>query len=670
MAEEGSRVKDPRDMAIEELEDEVRYHNQKYWVDHAPVISDYEYDRLVEALKDKAPDSPVLQAIGPEGGLVEEVAGTRDTFEKVEHSRPMLSLDKCYSDEDLFKWWDKFEGDAFSPKVDGVAAALRYDAQGRLALGATRGNGRIGDNVTENLKRVEGVPARIGAGPLEVRGEVYMPLSVFNARWADQFANPRNLTAGALKQKEPDKTRGYGIRFLAYSLDPPPGRPCETEVAKQALLVELGFTPVEQERVSRAEAVGAYQRLLAQRDTWDYETDGVVFKVDLVREHDRLGATSHHPRYALAYKFQGETGVSTLRDVLWSVSRTGALNPVAVVDPVELSGVTVTRASLHNLAIMRKLGGEGGLTLGARVLMMRRGGVIPHVEQVVEPGDGAIERPEACPHCGGPTYVEDDVLSAHHTASCPATRLGQLQHFVRVIDTRGFGPKVLAQLIEHGLVSEPADLYRLTVEPLMRLERLGQKSAEKLVEQMSARRRLRFDVFLQALGIDDLGPHVAGLLARRFEDPEAILAAGAEALAEIHGVGKVIAERVVKGLEERRELIEHLRAELDTLELPAPPSERPAEGPLGGAVVLFTGALERMKRAEAQSLVESLGGKAASGVTREVTHLVLGDADLERFRGGWRSSKLKKAEELNDKGAAIEILGESDFFGRLEEPGA
>ncbi|MBN1945376.1 MAG: NAD-dependent DNA ligase LigA [Bradymonadales bacterium] len=652
---------DPDKMRIEDLEAAIRYHNWRYWIENAPEISDYEYDRLVESLKRRRPDSPLLLEIGPAGvGIVPERAG--EPAEKIQHSRPMLSLDKCYTDEELFKWFDKFQGDAVaSPKVDGVAASIRYDDRGRLELAATRGDGRTGEVITANIQQVAGVPPSVPAGPVEVRGEVYMPLSVFTSRFAQEFANPRNLTAGALKQKEARKTADYQVRFLAYDIDVPPSVSLESEVEKSQLLDKLGFTPVEQRQVSSSELTEALHYFLARREAYDFETDGVVYKANLVKEHERLGATSHHPRYAIAYKFQGDSGTSILEEVEWSVSRTGAINPVGVVQPVVLSGATVTRATLHNLGIMARLGGEQGLTLGSKVLMMRRGGVIPHVEEVLEPGDRPVTIPEFCPTCGGPTYREEDVLYAEHTPGCSGTRLGSLQHFLRVIGAKGFGPRLLSQLIERELVDEPADLFRLTVSDLVSLERVGGKLANKLVEDLAGRREMPLDRFLTSLGIDELGGHVASLLAARYTIIEALFLATEEELTEIHGVGSAIAGNVVQAFREREPSIRRL-LEIITVTAEGSPQERAVGGPLEGRVILFTGELESMARGEAQKLVRELGGETPASVTKNLTHLVLGDADLVRFQAGWRSSKLKKVEELNRKGASIAILGESEFL--------
>ena len=376
-------------LSVAQLEEAVRFHNAAYWVDDAPVISDPDFDVLVETLRAKAPDSPVLDLIGPAGAgeaLEEEFGG-----EKVAHDPPMLSLDKCYDEPTLLRWFDKFEGDAVvTPKVDGVAVCIRFDGSGRLAVASTRGNGLFGELITEQVKRIVNVPESIEVGALEVRGEAYMPWSVFRAKFAAIYSSPRNLTAGALKQKDPEQTRKYEIHFFAYDVV---GREFDSEAEKMAFVASIGFTPVDHRVVPHEKLQETFEEFEELRPTLDYDTDGVVYKANHTAEQKRMGFTAHHPRYAIAYKFQGDSGQSTLREVLWSVSRTGAINPVGIVDPVELSGATVTRVSLHNLSIMEKLGGEQGLRIHSKVVMVRRGGVIPHLERVVEPGDVGLARP-------------------------------------------------------------------------------------------------------------------------------------------------------------------------------------------------------------------------------------------------------------------------------------
>jgi DNA ligase (NAD+) len=653
-------------MSVAELEEAVTRHNRLYWLDNAPQISDPEFDRLVEALRDKSPTSPVLAAIGPAGAgvdLSEHLQGDA----QVPHDPPMLSLNKCYEEEDLLKWFEKFEGDVVvSPKIDGVAVSLRYDGDGRLFLAATRGTGRVGELITENVMRIEDVPRTIDTHDIEVRGEAYMPLSVFNERFKEDYANPRNLAAGALKLKNPAETAGYGVCFFAYDVL---GVQFDSEADKMTWLKELGFETVDWRKAPRDQMQQVFDEINAGRHQRDYEMDGVVYRANSSEEQRRMGHTAHHPRYSLAYKFQGDSGESVLSEVQWNVSRTGAINPVGIVEPVELSGAVVTRVSLHNLAIMEQVGGDQGLTLGARVLMMRRGGVIPHLERVLEAGDMPVEIPSHCPGCGAETYRESDVLCADHGDDCRNSRIRQLEHFTSKMEIKGLGPKLLEQLYDAGLVSEASDFFSLTLEELTSLERVGEKLAEKLLGRIDGRRKVRVDVFLRALGIDELGRHVSELLAEQFDDLDAILSVDSDTLVEIPTIGEVIAEKVTEGFGENAQLIASLREHLElTFPEPAPDLEE-FDSAIAGRSFLFTGALESMTRKDAQGHVRELGGQTPSSVSKSLDYLVMGDADIERFEQGWRSSKLKKAEKYNADGAAISIVGESHFLELIDDDG-
>jgi len=656
-----SKSQDWSKLSLEDLERAVEYHNRQYWVENNAVISDPDFDRLVETLRDRAPDSPVLEAIGEAGAGVEGL----EAGEKVEHDPPMLSLDKCYDEETLRKWFGKFDGQVVvTPKIDGVAASINYDGEGRLVLGATRGNGEEGEVITENVRRIVDVPETIDDGPIEVRGEVYMPWSDFRRKFAEEYSSPRNLTAGALKLKDPAQTADYELHFFAYDVL---GRDFETEHDKMLFAESLGFSNVGDRIVSVDALQEVFDEFLERRSELDFDTDGVVYKANQIAEQERMGHTAHHPRYAIAYKFQGESGQSILREVHWNVSRTGAINPVGVVDPVFLSGAEVSRASLHNLAIMEKLGGEEGLTLGSRVMMTRRGGVIPHLERVIEPGDVPVEIPEECPTCGAPTYRDNDVLMADHLADCRSSRIKQVEHFADVMEIKGFGPKLLESLYDEGLVTEPADFYTLTVEELMGLERVGRKLAEKLIRHVDSRREVPVETFLRSLGIEELGAHVSKILARECDSLDDIRALEQEDLAAIHTIGDVIAEKVTTGLARHADLIDDLLRHVD-VEFPEPVDEEVlASSPIAGKKFLFTGALESMPRKQAQQKVRDLGGETPSGVVKDLDYLVIGDADLEKFKDGWRTSKLEKAEEYNASGATIEVIGESDFLSLVEE---
>lgn len=647
-------------LGVADLEKAVTFHNAQYWVKNDAIITDPDFDRLLEALRSKAPDSKILDAIGPEGA---GELGEEGTLEKVTHDPPMLSLDKCYEEDTLVKWFEKFEGDAvMSPKVDGVAVCIHYDAKGNLKLASTRGNGKTGELITTNVKRLKGVPLKIDDGPLEVRGEAYMPWKVFNAKFADDYSSPRNLTAGALKLKDPDKSESYECRFFGYDVV---GKEFETEIDKLTYFEKSGFEVVEHRLVTHDELQSSYDEILERRMDLGYETDGVVYKVNKSSEHERMGRTAHHPRFAIAYKFQGESGTSILRKIEWSVSRTGSINPVAIVDPVFLSGAEVTRASLHNLSIMEKLGGESGLKLNSKVLMMRRGGVIPHLEKVTEEGDILVEIPTECADCGAATYRENDFLFAKHEIDCKIVRLRQIEHFINVMEIKGIGPKLIETLFDSKLVTVPSDLFELTVDKLLTLDRVGEKLATKLVDRIAGQREVPVAVFLRSLGIDELGNHVGDILGQHNENLDAILAMTKEELAAIHTIGDIIAEKVTEGLKVNRDTIMGLTKYISLVF----PSGEPAEvidSAISGKSFLFTGTLESMGRKDAQKRVKELGGTAPSGVNKALDFLVIGDKDYEKYEGGWRSSKLKKAEKYIDDGATLRIINETEFSKMIE----
>lgn len=670
-------------MDTEALENAIIEHNYHYWVRAQPIISDYLYDRLVERLRAVAPGSAILDAVGTGGAIDEPQYRARiadvvakypppavlEAGERVIHDVPMLSLDKCYDEPTLRKWFEKFAGNVVvSPKVDGVAVSLKY-RNNRLVLAATRGNGVEGELITDAARQIVDLPQELkeDAGPIEVRGEAYMPLSVFEAHFAADFANPRNTTAGGLKQKEAAVTASYKIHFFGYDLL---GETWPTEAEKFARLQRLGFTPVETKVVEEKDLQTAYEELLAKRDHYDFETDGVVYKVNDTNQHQHLGATSHHPRYAIAYKFQGESGVTTLEGVEWSVSRTGAINPVALVAPITLSGATITRISLHNLSIMASLGHEGVLYLGSQVVAMRRGGVIPNIEYVKTHGTDPVTIPSECPSCGAETFVDNDVLFANHNAGCRTFKLGELEHFIKVIRCDGFGEKILGQLFDKGLINEPADFYRLTVADLMPLDRMGDKLARKLVANIDAARTLPGNILLRALSVNELGKHVSALLAAEYGDMERIRSLTVEELSQLHTIGETIARNVVEGLKARSTVLDNLLVHVQVTWPRGATADANAAGPFAGKAVMFTGALESMKREDAQKMVVEAGGKAASSVAKTLDYLVIGDKDLENYNNGWRSSKLKKAEQLINDGAALQIISESQFLGLLAAPGA
>jgi DNA ligase (NAD+) len=634
------------DLSVTELEELIRRHNRLYWDEVAPEIPDTEYDQLVLRLKALAPSSPVLLEMGPK----ERALGA-----EFRHSEPMLSLDKCYEGDELAEWAKAFEGSVVAtPKFDGIACALHYDARGRLAVAATRGDGAVGDDITQNALAIQDIPKRIRSSrPLEVRGEIYMRLSVFAKFKAEGMANPRNLTAGAVKLKDRSKSAAYRLSFVGYDLL---GSDETTQELVLTRIEALGFPKIDRFVLTRDVLMDGVTRFTGLRPKLDYEIDGVVFKVDELKEQRRLGQTAHHPRFALAYKFQGDAGVSTLRDVEWSVARTGAITPVAIVEPVTLSGVTVTRASLHNVGFIAKL----GLTRGAKVTLVRRGGVIPNVENVSVAGDAPVVIAEVCPGCGSPVVRKKDFLFCTAPRTCRGAILGQLGHFVATIDARGFGEAILEQAYDAGLVRTPADFYALKWEDLERLERCGEKLAKKLVAEIDAKRSLDLATFLRALGVSELGKNVSSILASRYRTLPAVLAATEEELAATHGIGETIARNVVSGLAEARATIDALLEQV-TVARGSDETEGVHGGPLSGQSFVFTGKMLAFSRSEGEKRVRALGGAVLSGVTAGLTYLVVGGD-----KTGPKSAKEKAAEKLIAKGAPLRLLSETELLEALE----
>lgn len=639
-------------MDVPELAELLAHHNHRYWDLHAPEISDYDFDKLVNTLRAAAPHHPALDAMGP-----------TLTGKGVKHKVPMLSLDKCYSDDDLDKWATTFVGDAvMMPKFDGIACSLHYDSKGVLVRAVTRGDGITGEDITTNAREIANIPRALKTPQsIEVRGEVFMRLSVFAKYKAEGMANPRNLAAGAIKQKDPKKSAAYGLDFAGYDVV---GTDAKTHDEELKWLAAAGFGPIDYEVVPKADLRAAYQRMAARRPSLDYEIDGVVFKTNRNDEQDRLGCTAHHPRYALAYKFQGDSGTSVLRAVEWSVARTGAITPVAVVDPVSLSGVTVTRASLHHPGFITRL----GLSLGAEVVMMRRGGVIPNVEFVSKAGDTPVALPAGCPACGAKTEMRDDFLFCTAPKTCRGVQLGMLGHYAASTDMLGFGDTILQQAFDAGFLRAIPDFYTLKASDLATLDRCGDKVAQKLVKEVDKKRTLDLATFLRALGIPDLGKNVSKILAQRYQTLDAVLAVTEAEFSQVHGIGAVIAHNALQGLADNADLIKDLRQHV-TLSAPVSPAASAAgaagaaSGAFAGMTFVFTGKMGTLDRKGAEQLVATMGGTALDAVNKALTYLVVGDLK----KAGEKSTKEKAADKLVAAGSTLKIISETDFLSMVDD---
>jgi DNA ligase (NAD+) len=663
---------------IRALTQDLRRHARLYYHEDAPEISDAEYDRRFDELRrleaehpDLAlPDSPTRRVgVPPAAG-----------FAPVRHVVPMLSLDNAMDEAQMRAWaervarqLDRAEPIAFAgePKLDGAAVELVYEG-GKLRVGSTRGDGQVGEDVTANLQRILAVPFALdGDAParVSVRGEIVLPLRAFRrlnarreARGLEPFANPRNAAAGALRQlHDVDEERLRSLTFFAYGLGE--GIPARTRT-QWGILEQLrawGFaTSPEAERVAGLDEALAYHRgLLARRESLRVEIDGTVFKVDDLALQRDLGELARVPRWAIAYKFPPHQEHTVVEDILTSVGRTGALTPVAKLRPVQVGGVTVTSASLHNQdEIDRK-----DVRIGDTVILQRAGDVIPQIVGVVKAqrpeGAEPWRLPERCPACETPAVREEGgVVLRCPNRACPAKLKNRLLHLAGrgALDVDGLGEKLVDQLLETGLVKELPDVFALDAAQLAALPRMGEKSAANLVAALERARTTTLPKLLVTLGIPDVGAGVADLLAAHFGDLGPLMEASAEALDEIEGIGPTIARNVAAFFADARHRAEiaRLRELGVTYEKTAPRAGAAVEGPLSGKTFVLTGTLPSLSRAAAEARIVAAGGKVTGSVSKKTSYVVAGEA---------AGSKLAKAQELGvaviDEAGLLELLGTS-----------
>lgn len=648
-----------------ELRDTLRQAGHEYYVLDRPTLSDAEYDRLFHELKQLEQAYPELRTADSPTQRVGAEPASR--LEKTAHLAPMLSLDNAFNADELRAWETRNArlaaevreaGYDVEPKIDGLAVSLTYQ-DGVLAKGATRGNGTIGEDVTQNLRTIREIPLRLadgGTAPpalMEVRGEVYMPLSGFeslNARRAAAgeatFANPRNAAAGSLRQLDPSVTAGRPLRFFAYTLELPPRPGTRPPAATQTELLQLlraWGLPVN-ELATHCQDLDAVlqwvEQFEARRGTLDYEVDGAVVKVEPLALHGELGVVGgREPRWATAFKFAPDLAVTRLKAIHINVGRTGTLNPYAVLEPVEIGGATVQLATLHNEEDIRRK----DIRVGERVLVKRAGEVIPQVVgPVLEQGEARGEpfsMPSHCPVCGTPVLQPpDEVMLYCPNVACPARIYWGLVHFVgrSAMDIRGLGEQTARLLLDSGLVADVGDLYTLQAEEVLRLDGFQERSAKNLLAGIAASKTRGLARVLFALGVRHVGEHAAELLARAFGSMDRLLDASAEEFAAVHGIGRTTAESLAEFLAEpsSRAVIEKLRAAGVVLD---EPRAGPAEGPLKGMSVVITGTLPTLSRKEATEMVERAGGRVTGSVTRNTDALVVGED---------AGSKLLKAREL------------------------
>lgn len=676
MAEEAEGVPEWARRRAEELRRLIEHHSRLYYLEDAPEITDAEFDALVAELGGLESRYPALAT--PDSPTRRVGGGVAPTFAPVRHPVPLLSLDNATDEEALRafdrrvrRWLGGVEvGYVVEPKIDGLSVALEYQG-GRFVRGATRGDGETGEDVTANLATIAAVPAELG-GPaperLVVRGEVFMPLASFralNERRAEEglplFANPRNAAAGSVRQSDPRVTASRALDCFVYQIllaeGWPPGRPAPaTQWEALALLSELGFHVNDENRKAASidEVVELCRAFEARRDELAYQVDGLVAKVDSLAQQAELGATSHSPRWAIAFKYPAEEARTRVLAIEVSVGRTGALTPLAVLEPVRLAGTTVARASLHNEDYVR----QRDVRVGDWVTVVKAGEVIPQVVAVDASrrpeGVPPWEPPRTCPVCGAEAVrIEGEAARRCVNASCPAQVRERILHWASrpAMDIDGLGARRVDELLSAGLVRDVADLYRLTVAELGALPRMAEKSAQNLVAAIQRSRERPLSRLLYALGIRYVGERAAATLARHFGHIDRIRRASRDELAAVPDVGPVIAGSVASffAQPETDRLIERLKEAGLRMDEPA---AAPAAGLLAGKTFVLTGTLS-IPRSQAEARIRALGGRVTGSVSRATDYLVVGSEP---------GSKLARARELG-----VAILDEAAFRALLGE---
>ncbi|MFO1430191.1 MAG: NAD-dependent DNA ligase LigA [Candidatus Competibacteraceae bacterium] len=659
------------------LREQIEWHNYRYYVLDDPVIPDAEYDRLMGELRTLEREYPDL--ITPDSPTQRVGAAPLAAFAQVHHDVPMLSLDNAFSEAEVVDF-DRRVCERLrtgpvdyvaEPKLDGLAVSLRYE-DGRLVCGATRGDGYTGEDITQNIRTLGAVPLRLRGRDypplLGVRGEVFMPRQGFarlNAQARERgektFANPRNAAAGSLRQLDPRITAARPLDLFCYGVGVvTSGALPDRHSAILSQLQEWGLRVCPEWR--RVEGVAGcldyYRGMQARRTTLPYDIDGVVYKVDRLAQQQELGFVARAPRWAIAHKFPAQEELTRVLDIQVQVGRTGALTPVARLEPVAVGGVTVTNATLHNADEVKRK----DVRVGDTVIVRRAGDVIPEVVQVVidrRPADSRpFEMPSCCPVCGSHVLRPEGEAVTRCVGGlyCRAQRKAAILHFAsrRALDIEGLGDKLVEQLVERALVQSPADLYTLDEATLAGLERMGQKSAGKLLAALERSKTTTLERFLYALGIREVGEATAQALVRRFGSLEALMAADQTELQQAPDVGPVVAAQIRAFFQEahNREVIQRLRAA--GIQWPAPVAAA-AERPLAGKTFVLTGALSNMTREEARARLQALGAKVADSVSKQTSYVVVGAAP---------GAKLARARQLG-----VAVL-EEDALLKLLAPAA
>lgn len=651
---------------IQKIRDDINYHNYRYYVLDSPVVSDQQYDRLMRRLEEIEKAYPDL--LTPDSPTQRVGAPPLEEFGTVTHSIPMLSLQNALSVDELIDF-DKrvkkmLDGKDFDyvgePKIDGLGVEVVY-RNGVYVQGSTRGDGYTGEDVTENLRTVRSLPLKLissnGEPPplLEVRGEVYMARSDFaglnrrrRAEGEPLFANPRNAAAGSVRQLDSSVTASRRLNIFIYAIGSVEGVAFKTHWEMLSAFRSWGLRVNPEIKICKSieDAVRFHDEIEARRERLDYEIDGVVLKVNDLALQGELGQISRSPRWAVAHKFQPEQAVTMIEDIRVQVGRTGALTPVAVMKPVRIGGVEVKRATLHNQdEIDRK-----DVRIGDRVVVQRAGDVIPEVVEVVKDKRTGREKPfkipDKCPVCGAGVHRDpDEAVSRCTNISCPAVVKQSITHFAgkAAMDIDGLGSRLVDLLVDEGLVHTVGDLYRLTKDDLVDLERLGEKSADNLIAAIDGSKRTTLERLIYALGIRHVGSHVARVLAGSFASIEDLAGADLERLTSIEEVGPKVAESIHTffDLKDNRKVMEDLMSRGVRYK----ETQKRRGRRLDGKIFVFTGTLQEFKRVQAKQLVEELGGRVTSGISKKVDYVVVGDDPGSKFE----EARKLGIETINEK---------------------
>ena len=648
------------------LRAELKEHSHRYYDLDDPIIEDSEYDALMQRLillEDKYPelydpDSPTKRVGGnPAKG-----------FAQVEHPVPLESLNDVFSREELMAFGERVEREGVrrsytvEPKIDGLSMSLRY-VNGVFVRGATRGDGRVGEDVTENLRTIRSIPRTLPSAPplLIVRGEVFMPKRVFEALNTKReqegeklLANPRNAAAGAMRQLDPAITASRQLDILIFNVQLAEGMEFQTHSESLDWLRSQGFPVIDYRLCSSMEACRErVEEIDGERDNYSYCIDGAVVKLDSLADRQRLGSTTKAPRWAIAYKYPPEVRESVVRDIQVQVGRTGVLTPKAVVEPVRLAGTTVTNATLHNQDFIS----EKDIRIGDTVCIRKAGEIIPEVLRVVpeKRPSWAVPYflPDTCPVCGAPVHRDPDGAALRCTgAECPAQLLRNLTHFASkdAMDIDGLGPNLVKALVEEGLVRSAADLYSLDADRVAKLERMGAKSAENLIRAIDASRQQGMARLIYALGIRQVGVSASRTLAARYGSMDALEKADGEELQQIDDIGPVTAAYITEWFSQEQSV--HLIRRLREAGVDMESRETVVDRRFNGMTFVLTGTLSTMGRDAAKAAIEQRGGKAASSVSKKTTVVVAGEN---------AGSKLDKAQELG-----IRIIDEHEFLSMIQ----